>query len=81
MVVTQREIEYLPTKDSLIYQSKAFLEMQAALAACIAKGESEPEDERCRPSLLSPIEQGCPETEKIPYEPGDPIENICGTGK
>jgi hypothetical protein len=35
------------------------------------------EEEKTRPSLLAP-ETGCPAPSKLEYEPGQPIETICG---
>jgi predicted Zn-dependent protease len=73
MVDTQREILFLPKKDGLIQQTTAFKAMKKELAKVTQQAR---EDEKNRPSLLSP-EQDCPAPEKIEYKPGQRIETIC----
>ena len=74
MVQTQREIEFLPKKEQLIWQTTQFEQIQRVLKLCA----SEPRDgEKCGPSLLGPEEKNCTPPEKIEYEAGHPIETIC----
>jgi hypothetical protein len=74
MVQTQREIMYLPPKDRLATNTTDFARMKQELAKVTAAAKEE--EEKDRPSLLAP-EKGCPEPEKIDYEPGQPIESLC----
>jgi predicted Zn-dependent protease len=76
MVESQREITFLPRKDSLAVQSTEFQAMKKELALVTQKAKEDEEKDGKRPSLLSP-EQGCPAPEKIEYKPGDPIETLC----
>lgn len=73
MVESQREMMFLPPKDSLVRTTTAFEEMKRALEDVTKKAEA---DEKQRPSLLSPVED-CPEPDLPRYKPGDPIENLC----
>jgi predicted Zn-dependent protease len=74
MVQAEREITFLPKKANLVVQTSEFESMKRALAEVTAKAEKE---EGERPSLLAP-EQGCAPPSKLEYEPGQPIETICG---
>jgi predicted Zn-dependent protease len=74
MVEAEREINFLPKKEDLVVQTSEFHDMKKALEEVTAKAQ---EEERTRPSLLAP-EAGCPAPAKLEYEPGQPIETICG---
>jgi predicted Zn-dependent protease len=74
MVRAKREITFLPKKAELAVQTSEFEAMKKALAKATAKAK---EDEKKKPSLLAP-EQGCPAPSRLEYEPGQPIEGICG---
>jgi hypothetical protein len=76
MVTSQREIMFLPKKDGLRTTSTEFDEMKKALKK-VAE-EADEKEKKDRPSLLAgEMEKGCPEPEKIEYEPGKPIEDLC----
>ncbi len=75
MVESEKEIMYLPKKDSVIVTTTEFAAMKEALKGVSAKAQDEAKG---RPSLLSP-EQGCPAPAKLLYEPDKPIETICST--
>lgn len=78
MVQTQREIEFLPAKETSIIQTQQFLEIRDYAELCGKKSELKTKaEEACRPTLYGPLEQGCPEPKKIEYEPADPIDRIC----
>lgn len=74
MVEAEREMTFLPKKKELVVQTSAFADMKQALQEVTAKAKDE---EKTRPSLLAP-ETGCPAPAKLEYEPGQPIETICG---
>lgn len=73
MVHSMREIMFLPAKDNLVRQTPEFEAMKKELSKVTAQAADE---EKQRPRLLAPVE-GCPAPEKIEYEPGQPIEDIC----
>jgi hypothetical protein len=67
---------FLPKKEGLRTTSTEFEEMKKALKK-VAE-EADKKEEKDRPSLLpGETEQGCPEPDKIEYEPGKPIEELC----
>ena len=76
MVETRREIEFLPVKEMLVYQTPEFLALQQHLEDC-AREQPGDESEPCKPSLFGPTEKDCPEPNLLEYEPGDPVEAIC----
>lgn len=73
MVQTKEEMMYLPDKNNLITNTPEFKRMKKELETVTAEAK---EEEKGRPSLKTP-EQGCPEPEKVEYEPGQPITTIC----
>ena len=75
MVEGEREITFLPKKDAVVLYTSAFGEMKKALVNVTARAS----EEEKRPSLLA-REKECPAPKKLEYEPGQPIEAICGTG-
>lgn len=76
MVTSQREILFLPKKEGLRITSTEFEEMKKALKKVTE--EADKKEEKDRPSLLTgEMEKGCPEPDKIEYEPGKPIEELC----
>jgi hypothetical protein len=76
MVTSQREIMFLPKKEGLRTTSTEFEEMKKALKK-VAE-EADKKEETDRPSLLTgETEKDCPPPEKIEYEPGRPIEDLC----
>jgi peptidase M48-like protein len=77
MVEAEREITFLPKKDAVVLQTSEFGEMKRALVKVTAKANDE---EQNRPSLFTQ-EKECPAPKKLEYEPGQPIEAICGTGR
>jgi beta-barrel assembly-enhancing protease len=77
MVEAEREITFLPKKDSLAIQTSQFSEMKRALTKVTAKAKIE-EDKK--PSLLG-LEKNCAPTKKPEYEPGQDVETICGPAK
>ena len=74
MVETQREILFLPKKESLVVQTAAFEQMKNELAPIATAAERE---EVGKPSLLLQREQGCEPPKKLEYKPGEPIEDLC----
>ncbi|MFN3321860.1 MAG: M48 family metalloprotease [Bryobacteraceae bacterium] len=74
MVKAQREIMFLPERESLIQQSTAFMEMKKNLVEVAAQAEK---DEKDRPSLLRPEEDDCSPPPKLEYVPGQRIETLC----
>ncbi|HET9179827.1 MAG TPA: M48 family metalloprotease [Terriglobia bacterium] len=74
MVDTQREIAFLPKKESLILQTTAFENMKKALKPVAAEAEKE---EVGKPSLRITREQGCAPPQKLEYKPNQPIEDLC----
>jgi hypothetical protein len=77
MVEAEREISFLPAKESLAVQTSQFAEMKKALTKVTAKAKVE-EDKK--PSLFG-TETGCSPTRKLEYEPGQDIETICASTK
>jgi peptidase M48-like protein len=77
MVEAEREITFLPKKDAVVLQTSEFGEMKKGLVKVTAKANDE---EQNRPSLFAQ-EKECPAPKKLEYEPGQPIEAICGTGR
>ncbi len=75
MVNSEREITYLPKKESAVMTTTEFQAMKDALKTVTAKAEKESKE---RPSLLAP-EQGCSAPSKLVYEADQPIETICGS--
>jgi hypothetical protein len=76
MVTSQREIMFLPKKEGLRTTSTEFEEMKKALKK-VAE-EADKKEETDRPSLVTgETEKDCPPPEKIEYEPGRPIEDLC----
>jgi hypothetical protein len=74
MVEAEREITFLHKKTDLVVQTSEFNDMKKALEEVTAKARKE---ERTKPSLLAP-EAGCLAPAELEYEPGQPIEAICG---
>jgi predicted Zn-dependent protease len=74
MVQAQREIMFLPRTPGLMVQASEFLQMKKDLAPVVAQAEKE---EGAKPSLLLTKEEGCTPPQKIEYEPGKPIDQIC----
>jgi predicted Zn-dependent protease len=72
MIEAEREITFLPQKDSVAVQTSEFAEMKKALTRLTTRAKL---DEEKRPSLLA--EKGCSPTKKLEYEPGQDIETIC----
>jgi Peptidase family M48 len=77
MVEAEREISFLPKKESLAVQTSQFAEMKKALAKVTTKAKVE-EDKK--PSLFG-NEKGCSPTRKLEYEPNQDIETICAFPK
>ena len=75
MVVSEREIMYLPKQQNAIVNTTEFAAMKQSLAKVSVKAE---EESKGKPSLVSP-EQGCPAPSKLLYEADQPIETICST--
>ena len=75
MVVSEREIMYLPKQQNAIVNTTEFAAMKQSLAKVSVKAE---EESKGKPSLASP-EQGCPAPSKLLYEADQPIETICST--
>jgi Zn-dependent protease with chaperone function len=73
MVDGEREIMFLPKKQSYVTQSPEFEQMKKALAPVTAQSEKDRKD---KPSLLMP-EKGCPEPQKADYKAGESIDKIC----
>lgn len=73
MVDAEREIDFLPKKDSLTVQTSEFENMKKALTEVTASKEEEDKD---RPSLLAP-EQGCASPPVSKEEAGRPFDAIC----
>lgn len=74
MVQAQREIMFLPKGGEDTVQTSAFLQMKKDLAPVVAEAKK---DEAGKPSLLLTKEEGCAPPQKIEYEPGQPIEQLC----
>jgi hypothetical protein len=74
MTEAEREITFLPQKKDLVVQTSEFNDMKKVLEEVTAKAK---EEEETKPTLLAP-ESGCPVPAKLEYEPGQPIETICG---
>ena len=75
MVEAQRETMFLPKKEHLIVQTKAFEQMKKRLAPIAAAAEKE---EVGKPTLKM-REQGCEAPKKLEYKPGQPIEDLCAS--
>ena len=75
MVEAEREITFLRKKSDFVVQTSEFNDMKKILEEVTAKAKKE--EETTKPSLLAP-EAGCPAPAKLEYEPGQPIETICG---
>jgi hypothetical protein len=78
MVDSQRELMYVGRKPAAIVTTTDFARMKEALKPVTARAAREAEDQRQKPSLLSP-EEGCPRTGELIYEADQPIETICAT--
>ncbi|HET7102749.1 MAG TPA: M48 family metalloprotease [Terracidiphilus sp.] len=76
MVQAQREIMFMPDKPGAVVQTSEFLAMKKALVPVAAAAEKE---EVGKPSLLMTKEEGCAPPEKLEYEPGQPIEQLCSS--
>jgi predicted Zn-dependent protease len=76
MVDAEREIMFLPPKPDLIIQTAAFEKMKAELKPVTATAEKEATE---KPSLLITRAEGCEPPEKLEYQPGQPIEDLCAT--
>jgi Zn-dependent protease with chaperone function len=74
MVDSEREMMFLPPNPRAIVQTSAFEQMKKELAPITAQAEKEDVN---KPSLLISREEGCEPPEKIEYEPGQPIEQLC----
>lgn len=74
MVDSEREMMFLPSNSLAIVQSSAFEKMKKELAPITATAEREDVD---KPSLLISREEGCEPPQKIEYQPGQPIEQLC----
>ena len=74
MILTQREIMFMPKAGEQIVQTTEFLEMKKELAPVTAEAEKE---EKEKPSLLLTKEEGCTPPKKLEYKPGQPIDQIC----
>lgn len=72
MVEARREIELLPVKEMLVYQTPELLALRKRLEDCAKERPSDG-----KPSLLGPQETDCPEPNLLKYEPDDPIDRIC----
>ncbi len=78
MVRTQREIEFLPAKDSMIVQTNDFIDLEAHVKLCAEQSDLEARrEEECKPTLLGKPETECPRPDLIEFESGDPIEGVC----
>jgi Zn-dependent protease with chaperone function len=77
MLQAQREIMFLPKGGEETVQTSEFLQMKKDLAPVVAEAKK---DEAGKPSLLLTKEEGCAPPQKIEYEPGQPIEQICTSG-
>src|SRR5690348_8046081 len=77
MVEAEREISFLPKKESLAVQTSQFAEMKKALTKVTAKAKVEGDK---KPTLF-PNEKGCVPARKLEYEPGQDIETICASPK
>lgn len=75
MVETQREIMFLPKKESLVTQTAAFEKMKKELAPI---AEAADKEEVGKPTLKT-REQGCEAPKKLEYKPGQPIEDLCAS--
>lgn len=75
MVESEREIRYLPKRQSEIVNTTGFTAMKQALTKVGARAEEESKE---RPSLIAP-EQTCPAPSKLVYEADKPIETICSS--
>jgi Peptidase family M48 len=73
MVDAEREITFLPKKESLVVQTSAFEQMKKELAPLSAQAEKKSKE---APSLISPLKGKCPPAERI-YKPGQDIEALC----
>ena len=78
MVQTQREIEFLPAKETAVIQTQQFVEIRDYAELCGKESALKTKaEEACRPTLYGPLEQDCPEPKRVEYKPGDPIDQIC----
>lgn len=75
MMASQKEIMFLPAKEHLIVQTRAFEQMKKELAPIAAKQD---EQEVGKPSAMT-REEGCAPPKKLEYKPGQPIEDLCAT--
>ena len=74
MILTKREIMFMPRADEQIVQTNEFLQMKKDLAPVTAEAAKE---EKEKPSLLLTKEEGCTPPKKLEYKPGQPIDQIC----
>lgn len=74
MVDAEREILFLPAKESAVVQTAAFEQMKKELAPVTVAAEKE---EVGKPSLKLTREEGCEPPKKLEYKPGQPIEELC----
>lgn len=74
MVLTKREIMFMPKPGEQIVQTTEFLQMKKELAPVSAEAAKE---EKEKPSLLLTKEEGCTPPKKLEYKPGQPIDQIC----
>lgn len=74
MVLSMREIAFLPASGNALVQTSEFMQMKKDLVSVTLEADRE---ERDKPSLLLTKEEGCEPPKKLEYEPGQPIEEIC----
>lgn len=74
MVDAEREILFMSPMPEYVVQTSAFEKMKKDLAGVVQQAQK---DEKDKPTLMR-REKDCPPPEKTEYQPGMPIESICG---
>jgi beta-barrel assembly-enhancing protease len=77
MMQTQREIQFLPERESYVVQTPDFLRIKAELERCAIEARIAEQETPCRPTLMGPLVEDCPEPRMIDFKAGDPVEALC----